>query len=58
MAFKLPFKLPALGKKAKNEPAHSTVLDLQPSPRPPKKKSAGPGKLPLIGGQPMAQQPR
>ena len=60
MAFKLPFKLPALGKKSTSEPAHSTVLDLQPSARPAKKKKPeiGPGKLPVIGGQTMAQQLR
>jgi twitching motility protein PilJ len=59
MAFKLPFKLPAFGKKAKNQSAHSTILDLQPSPRPQKQKAAaGPGKLPFIGGRPMVQQLR
>ncbi len=52
MAFKLPFKLPALsGKSGSGNPAFSTVLDL------PAGSAAGKqGGLPLLGGKTTAQQ--
>jgi twitching motility protein PilJ len=55
MAMKLPFKLPAFGKKSST--AFSTVLDLSPEGS----STAAVGKItgiPLIGGQPIARQLR
>jgi twitching motility protein PilJ len=56
MAFKLPFKLPALGHKAgSGNPAFSTVLDMPGSGKA-RAGAGGAGGLPWLGNKTTAQQ--
>jgi twitching motility protein PilJ len=55
MAFRLPFNLPLPGRNRRPAgPAYSTVLDLPESAT----QTPAPGRLPLIGTKPVAQQLR